>query len=150
MNRRTLLALAAFLPAALAAAPAFAGKSEIFTGLVDGVAVGGYDAVSYFSGKPLEGSKEFSTKWKNTEWRFASAANLKAFTASPEKYAPQYGGYCAFAVSKGATAKGDPMAWTVNDGKLYLNYSTAVREEWRSDIPGNVAAANGNWPKVLE
>jgi hypothetical protein len=150
MNRRTLLTFAALAPAILMSAPAFAGKAEIFTGLVEGVAVGGYDAVSYFSGTPVEGSKEFSTKWKNSEWRFASAANRDAFVASPENYAPQYGGYCAFAVSKGATAKGDPMAWTVNEGKLYLNYSEAVRENWRSDIPGNVAAANGNWPKVLE
>ena len=150
MNRRTILALAAFLPAALAAAPAFAGKAEIFTGLVDGVGAGGYDAVSFFTGTPVEGSKEFSTKWKDAEWRFANAANRDTFTASPEKYAPQYGGYCAFALSKGALAKGDPKAWTVNEGKLYLNYSEAVRENWRSDIPGNVASANGNWPKVLE
>jgi YHS domain len=150
MNRRALLAFAALLPAVFAAAPAFAGKAEIFTGLVDGVAAGGYDTVSYFTGKPVEGSKEFSTKWKDSEWRFASAANRDAFTASPEKYAPQYGGYCAFALSKGALAKGEPTAWTVNEGKLYLNYSEAVRENWRSDIPGNVTAANGNWPKVLE
>jgi hypothetical protein len=150
MNRRTLLALAALLPAAFAAGPAHAGKPEIFTGLVDGVGAGGYDAVSYFTGTPLEGSKEFTAKWKDAEWRFASAANRDAFTASPEKYAPQYGGYCAFALSKGALAKGDPMAWTVNDDKLYLNYSEAVRENWRSDIPGNVTAANGNWPNVLK
>jgi hypothetical protein len=150
MNRRAILALAALLPAAIAAAPAFAGKAEIFTGLVEGVGAGGYDAVSYFTGAPVEGSKEYSTKWKDAEWRFASAANRDAFTASPEKYAPQYGGYCAFALSKGALATGDPTAWTVNEGKLYLNYSEAVRENWRTDIPGNVTTANGNWPKVLQ
>jgi hypothetical protein len=150
MNRRTLIALVALLPTAFAAAPAYAGKAEIFTGLVEGVAAGGYDTVSYFTGTPVEGSKEFSTKWKDAEWRFASAANRDAFVASPENYAPQYGGYCAFALSKGALAKGEPTAWTVNEGKLYLNYSEAVRENWRSDIAGNVAAANGNWPKVLE
>ena len=150
MNRRTLIALAALLPAFLMSAPAFAGKAEVFTGLVEGVGAGGYDSVSYFTGTPVEGSKEFSTKWKGAEWRFASAANRDAFVASPEKYAPQYGGYCAFALSKGALAKGEPTAWTVNEGKLYLNYSEAVRENWRSDIPGNVASANGNWPKVLE
>ncbi len=150
MNRRTLIALATLAPAFLMSVPAFAGKAEIFTGLVEGVGAGGYDSVSYFSGTPVEGSKEFSTKWKGAEWRFASAANRDAFTASPEKYAPQYGGYCAFALSKGALAKGEPTAWTVNEGKLYLNYSEAVRENWRTDIPGNVAAANSNWPKVLE
>ena len=150
MNRRSLIALAALAPAVLMSLPALAGKAETFTGLVEGVGAGGYDAVSYFTGTPVEGSKEFSTNWKGAEWRFANAANRDAFTASPEKYAPQYGGYCAFALSKGALAKGDPKAWTVNDGKLYLNYSEAVRENWRSDIPGNVAAANGNWPKALE
>ena len=150
MNRRTLIALAALAPALLMSAPAFAGKAEIFTGLVEGVGAGGYDAVSYFTGTPVEGSKEFSTNWKGAEWRFASAANRDAFTASPEKYAPQYGGYCAFALSKGALAKGEPTAWTVNEGKLYLNYSEAVRENWRTDIPGNVVKADGNWPKVLE
>lgn len=150
MNRRTLIALAALAPALLMSVPAFAGKAEIFTGLVEGVGAGGYDAVSYFTGTPVEGSKEFSTNWKGAEWRFASAANRDAFTASPEKYAPQYGGYCAFALSKGALAKGEPTAWTVNEGKLYLNYSEAVRENWRTDIPGNVTKADGNWPKVLE
>lgn len=150
MNRRTILALCAIAPLAFSTSPAFAGKAEIFTGLVDGVAVGGYDAVSYFTGTPAEGSKEFSTKWKDVEWRFANAANRDAFLASPEKYAPQYGGYCAYAVSQGYTAKGDPTAWTVNDGKLYLNYSIEVRATWEKDIPGYVSAANGNWPKVLE
>ncbi len=148
MNRRSLLAFSILAP--LLSSPAFAGKAEIFTGLVEGVAAGGYDAVSYFSGAPTEGSAEYKTEWKGVEWRFASAANRDTFIATPEKYAPQYGGYCAYAVSKGSTAKGDPTAWTVNDGKLYLNYSTAVRDTWKMDILGNVAAANANWPKVLE
>lgn len=151
MNRRTILiaASATFISALLPIA-AYAAKSEIFTGIVEGVAVGGYDAVSYFSGKPMEGTAEFSTKWKDAEWRFASAENRDLFAASPEKYAPQYGGYCAYAVSKGATAKGDPNAWTVNDGKLYLNFNESVRTTWRTDILGNISKANQNWPKVLE
>ncbi len=82
MNRRTLIALAALLPAFLMSAPAFAGKAEVFTGLVEGVGAGGYDSVSYFTGTPVEGSKEFSTKWKGAEWRFASAANRDAFVAA--------------------------------------------------------------------
>lgn len=150
MNRRELLKLAAIALATLAAQPALAGKAEVFTGLIDGVAVGGYDAVSYFSGAPVEGKPDIMTSWKGAEWRFASEENKAAFIATPEKYAPQYGGYCAFAVSKGATAKGDPEAWTVAEGKLYLNLSKGIREQWQTDIPGNVAAANANWPKVLE
>jgi YHS domain-containing protein len=151
MNRRSALKFVA-VAAVSAALPlsAFAGKADVFTGIVDGVAVGGYDAVSYFTGTPLEGKSDIKTDWNGAEWRFANAGNKAAFIADPEKYAPQYGGYCAFAVSKGATAKGDPQAWTVVNDKLYLNFSQGVREQWRSDIPGNVAAANGNWPKVLE
>jgi YHS domain-containing protein len=147
MNRRTLLAIPALfvLPRV-----ALAGKPEIFTGLVQGVAGGGYDVVSYFKGgEPRRGEAKFATNWKGATWRFASQANLDAFKADPEKYAPQYGGYCAYAVSRGYTAKGEPEAWTVVDGKLYLNYSLDVRKTWADDIPGNIAKANGNWPGVL-
>ena len=148
MKRRILLAATAlaFVPQSARAA-----EPEIFTGLAAGVAVGGYDAVSYFAdGGPVEGSKDIAMEWKGAAWHFSSAANLAAFAASPEKYAPQYGGYCAYAVSRGATAKGEPLAWTVADGKLYLNYSQEVRTVWRQDIPGNVARASANWPDVLQ
>ncbi|MGH6855016.1 MAG: YHS domain-containing (seleno)protein, partial [Aestuariivirga sp.] len=119
--------------------------------LVDGVALGGYDAVSYFTdGGPKEGSEQFAADWKDARWRFSTAENLAAFKASPEKYAPQYGGYCAYAVSKGATAKGDPSVWTLANGKLYLNLSKEVQATWRNDIPGNVAQADANWPGVLK
>ncbi len=147
MNRRSLfLALSAVAFSTVARA----GEPEIFTGLVKGVGAGGYDVVSYFRDKPVEGKPEFAAGWNGAKWYFASAANMKAFQADPEKYAPQYGGYCAYAVSKGATAKGDPTAWTVVDGKLYLNYSEGIRTKWRQDVPGNIAAANTNWPKVLQ
>jgi YHS domain-containing protein len=147
MHRRTLLSLLAAIPLA---STAMAGEPEIFTGLVTGVAAGGYDTVSYFKGDPMEGKADFAVDWKGASWHFANAENMKAFQASPEKYAPQYGGYCAYAVSKGATAKGDPKAWTVVNNKLYLNYSEGIRDKWRSDIPGNITAANANWPKVLQ
>ncbi len=149
MNKRRFLfcalALAAVAPSARAAEP------EIFTGLVPGVAVGGYDPVAYFKdGAPKDGSDAFTTEWQGVTWRFSSAENLAAFQQAPQSFAPQYGGYCAYAVSKGATAKGEPLAWTIADGKLYLNYSEAVRETWRQDIPGNIEKANGNWPGVLK
>ena len=83
-------------------------------------------------------------------WRFASAENREAFAANPVQYAPQYGGYCAWAVSQGYTASTDPEAWRIVDGKLYLNYSRSVQQKWEQDIPGNITAGDANWPKVLD
>ena len=149
MNRRTLISAFALVPLLFYSAPGFAASSEIDTGAMAGVALGGNDAVSYFSGAPAPGKAEFSTSWKGAEWHFANAANRDAFSAAPEKYAPQYGGYCAFAVSKGSTAPGDPKVWTLHEGKLYMNLSPAVKSRWSKDIAGNISAANANWPKVL-
>jgi YHS domain-containing protein len=112
--------------------------------------VGGYDPVAYFTqNKPVEGSADITTEYMGATWRFASAENRDSFVADPKRYAPQYGGYCAFAVSSGYTAKGDPQAWSVVDGKLYLNYSKGVRDRWEQDIPGHISKADGNWPAVL-
>lgn len=152
-SRRALI-LAFLLPAGAAliapGKPSAAGKAEIFTGLVSNTAVGGYDTVAYFSeGKPVAGSRQFTHEWKGATWRFASAANRDAFAASPAKFAPQYGGYCAWAVSQGYTAKGDPNVWKIVSGRLYLNYSPGVQQQWVADIPGNIAKANKNWPGVL-
>ncbi|MGL4488941.1 MAG: YHS domain-containing (seleno)protein [Rhizobiaceae bacterium] len=150
MNRRSILLAAAAIALMSPLSNAYAGKAEIYAGLVDGVAVGGYDAVSFFSGSPVEGKADFATKWSNVEWRFATAENRDAFLSNPQKYAPQYGGYCAYAVAKGSTAKGDPKAWSVVDGKLYLNFNASIRSTWQSDATGNISKANTNWPKVLE
>ena len=156
-NRIILGAVAAGFIVALAAvallqiAPATAAAPPIYTGIVKGVAVGGYDPVAYFTdGKPVKGSKDLTTEYEGVTWRFASAANRDAFKANPAKYAPQYGGYCAYAVAKGSTAKGDPQAWTIHDGKLYLNFDKRVRATWAKDIPGNVKKADANWPAVLK
>ena len=148
MNKRQFLFTAASL--VVASGPALAGKPKIFTGLVPGVAVGGYDPVAYFKdGAPKQGADEFMTEWQGAKWRFSSKDNLEAFKANPQSYAPQYGGYCAYAVANGATAKGEPEAWSIVDGKLYLNYSDEVRGVWRQDTAGNIVKANANWPKVL-
>ncbi len=137
------------LVALLAAAPAFA-KSEINASLLGAVAIDGTDAVAYFQeSKPVKGSSQFSHNWKGAEWRFKSAANRDAFAAAPERYAPEFGGYCAWAVSQGYTAGIDPEAWTIHGGRLYLNYSKGVRAQWRQDIPGNIAKGEKNWPAVL-
>jgi YHS domain-containing protein len=137
----------------LVAALAFAGaaaaqKPEVFS--ASGAAIRGYDPVAYFtSGKPVKGSKEFTTQWRGATWHFASAEHRDRFAAAPEKYAPQYGGYCAYGVAQGYTVSIDPAAWTVVDGKLYLNYSTNVRRTWEKDIPGYIRKADTQWPKAL-
>src|SRR4030095_3524475 len=108
------------------------------------------DAVSYFAGAPVKGDARFTTTLNGVEYRFATARNLARFKASPDAYPPQYGGYCAWAVSRGYTAKSDPLAWKVVGGKLYLNYDKDVQKRWAADIPGNIAKANRNWPQVLK
>jgi YHS domain-containing protein len=128
-----------------------AESPEVFTGSIKGVAINGYDPVAYFTEKkPVAGKADITHSWKGTTWRFASAQNRDAFKAAPEKYAPQYGGYCAYAVAKGYTAKTDPQAWRVVDDKLYLNYSKSVQSTWEKDIPGYIRSGNKNWPAVLK
>jgi YHS domain-containing protein len=118
--------------------------------LLGGLTLDGYDPVAYFTdGKPVEGSKEWSADWNGATWRFASAAHRDQFLAEPETFAPQYGGYCAWAVAHGYTADIDPEAWSIVDGKLYLNYDKKVMEKWKQDVPGYIAKANENWPKLL-
>ena len=109
----------------------------------------GYDVVAYFTeGRPVEGQSKFTHKWMNTEWRFTNARHRDLFAADPEKYAPQYGGWCAWAVSQGYTAPMDPQAWRIVDGKLYLNYSKSVQSQWNRDIPGHIVSGDRNWPKI--
>ena len=146
---RTLFA-AILAAATLAAAPiAAAAKDAVYQSFF-GAAIDGTDPVAYFTmGKPVEGSSEFAHEWNGATFHFSSAENRDLFAADPEKYAPQYGGYCAWAVSQGYTASTDPEAWKIVDGKLYLNYSKSVQQTWEEDIPGNIAAGDGNWPKVL-
>ncbi|NIP18325.1 MAG: YHS domain-containing protein [Xanthomonadales bacterium] len=101
-------------------------------------------------GKPVEGSSDHEYEWNGATWRFASADNLDAFKADPEKYAPQYGGYCAWAVAQGYTASTDPEAWEIVDGKLYLNYNDSVQAAWKKDIPGFIQKADTNWPGLVD
>jgi len=145
MSARTLVLIAAILlsPAALAQKP------SVFSNR-DG-AIRGHDPVAYFDQKgPVKGSKQFTHPWNGATWHFATAENRDRFAAAPQKYAPQYGGYCAYAVAQGYTADIDPAAWSVVDGKLYLNYSLSVRERWRKDIPGYIRKGDANWPAVLQ
>jgi len=128
---------------------AFAAEVPVFA-TEDG-AIRGYDPVAYFTvGEPTKGSDKFTANWQGATFKFASATNLELFQSDPAAYTPQYGGYCAYAVAKGATAGTVAEAWTMVEGKLYLNYSLSVRQRWRKDVPGHIAAAEQNWPAVLD
>lgn len=129
---------------------AHAKTDPVYTGTFSNVALSGYDAVGYFSeGRPVVGDSSFKTTYKGAEFRFASADNLAKFKANPAKYAPQYGGYCAWAISQGYTASGDPTVWKIVDGKLYVNYNRDIGNKWEKNIPGFIASANKNWPTIL-
>jgi YHS domain-containing protein len=145
-----LFSVFALVTALLSIPAASAREAEVYTGTFSSLAVGGHDAVAYFKvGRPVAGSDQFSTQYKSATWRFASKENLDAFLASPASYAPQYGGYCAWAVAQGYTASGDPRYWKIVNGKLYLNYDGSVQAKWEKDIPGFIAKADRNWPGVL-
>ena len=127
--------------------PAFAGSpADPVNKNGSGVAIKGYDAVAYFTDrKPVKGSPAFTHQWMGATWHFATAAHRDEFARTP-KFAPQYGGYCAYGVSQNHTAPIDPEAWTVLDGKLYLNYSQGVKKTWSKEIPKHVEQADKNWP----
>ena len=114
------------------------------------LAVRGYDAVAYFTdGKPVPGAPQFEIAWNGARWRFANEQHRDAFKQAPEKYAPQFGGYCAWAVAHGYTANGDPQAWKIVDSRLYLNYSKEVQRMWEANIPEYIRQGQSNWPGVL-
>ena len=149
-NRLAALSLA-LVPAALASPAAFAAKDPVYTGVFSNNAVQGYDVVAYFTdGLAIEGSNQFRTEYQGAIFRFASQEHLDMFLADPEAYAPQYGGYCAWAVAQGYTAKGNAENWAIVDGKLYLNYNDKVQSDWDQDRAGFISTANENWQTVLD
>ena len=124
-----------------------AARAMVEMSRLPGIAVSGYDPVAYFTeGQPRPGSESITLVYEGVEWRFATLANRARFKANPARYAPQYGGFCSWAVSQGYTAPADPEAWAIHEGKLYLNYDLAIRERWATDIPGHIAKANEHWP----
>jgi YHS domain-containing protein len=153
LTRRTVLTAAVALPAVATLIGALPDDAQAMTPKVyseNGVAVDGTDVVAYFTkGKPVSGSSEHTHQWNGATWRFSNEANRDAFAANPEAYAPQYGGYCAYAVSEGYTASTVPEAWKIVDGKLYLNYSKRIQRKWERNEAGRIKDANANWPKVL-
>lgn len=149
LTRRTFITTAAAMPAAsMIATPALAAEPQVFSAA--GLAIRGADPVCYFTeGMPCAGTDEHAVMWNGATWNFVSAQTMELFMADPAAYAPQYGGYCAFAMSRGSLATSVPEAWTIEDGKLYLNYSLNVRQVWLEDVPGNIVKANAQWPTVL-
>ena len=124
-----------------------AEKTEIYT--TRNGAIDGFDAVAYFTNaKPVKGAKDIVYEWKGATWYFSSEENKAAFVQNPEKYAPQYGGYCAYGWSNGYAAKTEGNAWTIVDNKLYLNYSLKIRTTWEKDIPGYITKADAAYQKA--
>lgn len=139
------------LAAALLASPAVAAKPapEVYSA-DNHLAVGGYDPVAYFrTGKPTVGSSHYQLSYKGAVWRFASAETLQQFQAHPDAFAPQFGGYCAWAVSQHYLAAGDPLQWKIVDGKLYLNFNARAKMLWEADQAAAIARGHANWPAVL-
>ncbi|MEM7562353.1 MAG: YHS domain-containing (seleno)protein [Pseudomonadota bacterium] len=122
-------------------------KTSFNLGYFNGLALNGYDVMSYWRGGiPMKGSDSFKLEYAGATWIFSSSQNLEAFVAEPEKYAPQYGGFCAYAAAQGQLSDVDPFAWRIWKGRLYLNYSPRVRRIWANEIDANIEKGNQNWP----
>lgn len=138
------LLMALFSSTANAAKPIYSGGKER-------AAIRGYDPVAYFTeNQPVKGSSEFTFEYKGATWMFASEENRTLFSSNPEKYAPQFGGYCAYAVSKNTTASIKPQYFTIHDDKLYLNYSKSVQKRWLKNKDDLIETAEANWPAVID
>lgn len=127
----------------------FAQKASVFN--TNGTAIHGYDAVAFFTNsKPEKGKEQFSFNWQNVNWHFASKENLETFKANPEKYAPQYGGYCAYGTAEGHKAPTEIDTWTITGNKLYFNYNKDVKKMWVKDQQHLIEKADKNWPELKD
>ena len=141
--RSTLMALVALF--------GFAGNAMAADYTHSTPAVQGYDVVSYQTGKrPVRGNGHFVSVYDGATYQFSSADNQKLFESNPEKYAPAYGGFCAFGASVGKKFIGDPEVWRVVDGKLYLNLDNSIQSEWLKDVPGRIKTADANWRNISD
>ncbi len=123
------------------------GSVAAYAGSGEKLAIKGYDTVAYFTANAATaGSKNFEHVWNKQTWRFASKENLELFKEAPEKYAPQYGANCAWAVAQNYTAPVDPQAWEIVNGKLYLNYNKDVQKKWREKREEYIKSGDKNWP----
>ncbi len=144
-RRSTLGALCAFF-----LAPATYAQERPVYYTTEGVALAGYDAVSYFDGStPIMGMPENSVMWKGARWHFTSQENRELFESNPRAFAPQFGGYCSYAMAMGVLKSSDPRAWKVVDGRLYLTHSIEIEEIWQQDQAEYIEMAEENWPAIL-
>lgn len=149
INKRFIAFFSLLFTTVMLSSKAFA-IDPTYTGFFSDEAIKGYDTVAYFTeNKPVKGKEEFSTKYNEATWLFSSQENLDLFLTNPEKYAPQYGGYCAYAVSQNTTASIKPELFTIQDGKLYLNYNESINDKWRANKLEFIELADQNWPKLL-
>lgn len=150
MRHSVLLAAIGLAVALPASTPAVAKPAPEVNAEADGLAARGYDVTAYFTGgKPVRGNAAYQASYQGATWRFASAENLARFQADPAAYAPQFGGYCAWAVSQGYVAPGDPDQWKIVDRKLYLNFNARAKELWEADQEDAIKRGHANWPAVL-
>lgn len=148
-RRLVLLALLAFSFSAMAAKPVNTLKNSFFSSQTD-TAINGYDSVAYFTkNAPVKGLDTYTYEWKGAKWKFSSEANLELFKSNPDKYAPQYGGYCAYGVATDSLVKVDPEQFTVHEGKLYLNYDASVQKDWLKDKAGYIRQADMKFQSLL-
>ena len=121
-------------------------KVDPFSKDADGVALKGYDVISYFEKHDEKGSKVHSASFGGVTWWFASAEHRRTFVIDPARFVPEYGGFCAYSVGRGAAATADPRVYSVTGGKLYLFYDPAVKAVWEQS--GSIANADRNWPRL--
>jgi hypothetical protein len=149
LHRRAFISLATAALVAATEARAEAPRPVNTLGSVEGIAIRGYDPVAYFrDGGPRPGKPEFTARHGEVSWRFASAEHKALFEADPERYVPAYGGFCAYGTSRGYLVKIEPEAWSIVDGRLYLNYDLGVRTTWLGRTKTYIARADGNWPRL--
>lgn len=149
MIRLTYRLLVLIVLLGIAGAMTVRGQMPGSVNAANGVAIQGYDVVAYHTERQaVAGQRAFSHQWQGVTWHFASAANRDSFARTPEAFAPQFGGFCAYGVSRGYAVEVDPQAFAIVDGKLYLNYSTRVQATWNQDRAGYIEKARRHWPKV--
>lgn len=148
-SRRMIIGFLALAPAGLVLGrPARAAEPMVFQ--PGGVAIHGIDPVAYFAGQgPVPGNPDIRHDWNGARWLFASEANRAAFATDPARHAPVFGGYCAFAASRGYLAPTIPEAWSIHEGRLFLNASLRARRLWSAELPDVIAAGEANWPAIL-
>ena len=132
-------------------APQVFALDKVNTTYFGALAVEGYDTVAYFTeNSAIKGSKHYQVKWRGANWRFSRVENLELFKSNPKKYAPQYGGYCAYAVSKNSSADIDPELFTIHKDKLYLSYNRSTNKKWLKDKEAYILNADNYWPQLID